>query len=276
MIPEFKTISVECRQSLAYVTISNGVTNVIDADLMGDLLKLADWLDATPELSVVVFQSASPTHFLSHADFGLLKMLKDNGLYDRSAAGLYGDFLRRLRAMPKVMIAKVAGQALGSGAEFVFAMDMAFGCRDSARFALMEIMMGLLPGGGGALYLAEKVGRARALEACLGGADYDAVEAERFGLINRALPAGQLDGFVDDLAMRISRFSTDAVATNMEAISFNDGDMAGALDRVPDLFLSLIQQDAFDRCCQRYEELGVGRSVNAQKDWRFWAPSLSE
>lgn len=273
---QLKAMSVERRRGVAYVSFDNGATNLLDAALMGDLINLADWLDKEDEIKVVVFQSASPTFFLSHADFELLKSLKDSGVYDRAVAGLYSDFLRRLRAMPKVMIAKVAGSARGGGAEFVFAMDMAFADKDRARFALMEIMMGLLPGGGGALYLAEKTGRARALEMCLGGADFDATEAERYGMINRALPKKELDAFVDDLAERISRFDAAAVAANKMALSKGEHAVAHVFDQNADLFLTLFQSRSFDHYLQRYGELEIGQGANAQKDWRDWAPLLAE
>ncbi len=273
---QLAAISVERRGGVAYVTFDNGGTNMLDAVLMGDLFKLTDWLEREDAVQVVVFQSASPTFFLSHADFGLLKSLKDSGVYDQSAARLYGDFLQRLRSMPKVMIAKVAGLARGGGAEFVFAMDMAFADLDKARFALMEIMMGLLPGGGGALYLAEKIGRARALEMCLGGADFDAIEAAQYGMINRALPSEALDAFVNELANRISRFDVAAIAANKKALAFDGDEMARALDRNADLFLVLFQREAFDHYFERYGRLEMGLGSNTHKDWRDWAPLLAE
>jgi enoyl-CoA hydratase/carnithine racemase len=70
----------------------------------------------------------------------------------------------------------------------------------------MEPALGLLPGGGAAQHLARLMGRGRALEVMLSAEDYDAELAERYGWINRALPASALDDFVRSLAHRIARF----------------------------------------------------------------------
>jgi enoyl-CoA hydratase/carnithine racemase len=62
------------------------------------------------------------------------------------------------------------------------------------------------PGGGGMQHLARLMGRGRALEVMLSAEDYDAELAERYGWINRALPANALDDFVKSLAHRIAKF----------------------------------------------------------------------
>jgi enoyl-CoA hydratase/carnithine racemase len=83
---------------------------------------------------------------------------------------------------------------------------MRFAARESAIFSQFEPAFGLIPGGGGAQHLARLMGRARALEVMLSAEDYDAELAERYGWINRALPADELGDFVSSLARRIARF----------------------------------------------------------------------
>lgn len=72
--------------------------------------------------------------------------------------------------------------------------------------------MGIIPGGGGTQLLPPLVGRGRALEIILGGDLFDAETAERYGWINRALPAEDLDGFVDALARRIAALRPEQIA----------------------------------------------------------------
>ncbi len=84
----------------------------------------------------------------------------------------------------------------GAGSEFVLACDMRFAARETAIFGQFEPAFGQIPGGGGAQYLTRVMGRARALEVLLSADDYDADLAERYGWINRALPADALDAFV--------------------------------------------------------------------------------
>ena len=83
---------------------------------------------------------------------------------------------------------------------------MRFAARESAIFAQFEPAFGLLPGGGAAQHLARLMGRARALEVMLSAEDFDAELAERYGWINRALPADELDEFVTSLGRRIAGF----------------------------------------------------------------------
>lgn len=108
-----------------------------------------------------------------------------------------------LRHQPQVTIVKLAGIARGGGAEFVAAADMTFAAREQARLGQIEVLMGIVPSGGGTQYLIERVGRNRALELVLSGDAVDADTAAGYGWINRALPAEELDAFVEQLAHNI-------------------------------------------------------------------------
>jgi enoyl-CoA hydratase/carnithine racemase len=88
----------------------------------------------------------------------------------------------------------------------VLACDMRFAARESAIFGQPEPGLGVIPGAGGVQHLTRLMGRARALEVMLSADDYDAELAERYGWINRALPAKALDDFVKSLARRIAGF----------------------------------------------------------------------
>jgi enoyl-CoA hydratase/carnithine racemase len=98
-----------------------------------------------------------------------------------------------LRHQPQVTIVKLAGMARGGGAEFVVAADMAFAAIGRGGIGQIEALMGIVPGGGGTQYLASRIGRNRALEAVLGADLHDAQTAERYGWVNRAVPADELD-----------------------------------------------------------------------------------
>jgi enoyl-CoA hydratase/carnithine racemase len=90
---------------------------------------------------------------------------------------------------------------------------MRFAARESAIFSQPEAATGVSPGAGGIQHLARLMGRARALEVMLSAADYDAELAERYGWINRALPANALSDFVRLLAHRIAKFPAAGLAT---------------------------------------------------------------
>jgi hypothetical protein len=96
--------------------------------------------------------------------------------------------------------------ARGAGSAFVLACDMSFAAIESAPFGHPQAGTGVSPGAGGIQHLARLMGRARALEVMLSAQDYDAELAERYGWINRALPAEELGNFVQSLAHRIAKF----------------------------------------------------------------------
>ena len=113
---------------------------------------------------------------------------------------------RHLSASRLVTIAQIEGRVRGAGSEFVLACDMRFAARETAIFGQFEPAFGVIPGGGAAQHLARLMGRGRALEVMLSADDYDAELAERYGWINRALPADELSDFVGALAHRIASF----------------------------------------------------------------------
>ena len=136
----------------------------------------------------------------------------------------------RFRNMPKVTIAKVEGRARGGGNEIALAADMCFAAIGKAIFGQPEVAVGLVPGGGSTQRLPRLVGRGRALEMLAGCDDFPAELAERYGYINRALPADELTPFVERLAYRIASFPAHTVAHLKSAVDLGaSGSLAEGL-----------------------------------------------
>jgi enoyl-CoA hydratase/carnithine racemase len=95
---------------------------------------------------------------------------------------------------------------------------MAFAAEGRAGLAQCEALMGITPGGGATQYLSGRMTRGRALEVILGADLIDATTAERYGWINRALPAAELDGFVDRLARNIAALPEGVIAAAKKAV----------------------------------------------------------
>jgi enoyl-CoA hydratase/carnithine racemase len=125
----------------------------------------------------------------------------------------------RFRTMPVATIAVVEGIARGGGCEMISSFDMRIAARGRAVFAQPESLIGIIPGGSGTQRLPRLVGRARALEIVLGGADLDADTADRWGLVNRALPPDEVWPFVDALAARIASLPAVVVAEAKAAVA---------------------------------------------------------
>jgi enoyl-CoA hydratase/carnithine racemase len=201
----FETLAVRAEGAVLFAEIAAPPMNLLGPELVRDVVSLIQRAETADAVQVLVFKSADPDYFISHVDVTRISE------YRAEAAKLTGEasialLFRYLSASPLVSIAQVEGRVRGAGSEFVLACDMRFAARESAIFGQFEPSLGVIPGGGAAQHLTRLMGRARALEVMLSAEDYDADLAERYGWINRAMPAEALDNFVSSLARRIAGF----------------------------------------------------------------------
>lgn len=203
----FSTIRIAVADGVAHVTLDNPPVNVLNVQLMTELRHFLTTARAEEALKVIVFDSADPDFFIAHVDMTLIDEPK---AFDELAQdvpdglNVFQSFSEMLRHQPQVTIVKLQGLARGGGAEFVAAADMCFAEIGRAGLAQCEALMGIIPGGAATQYLGHRLGRNRALEAVLGADLFDAESAERYGWINRALPANEIDAFVETLAKNIA------------------------------------------------------------------------
>ncbi|OKI37024.1 enoyl-CoA hydratase [Streptomyces sp. CB03578] len=244
----YATLRVSLEGGIARVTLDNPPVNVLDVALMADLRHLLTALRDDDSVRVIVFDSASPEFFIAHVDMTLVDA---PDAFDRFAADLpdgvnvFQALGELLRHQPQVTIVKLAGTARGGGAEFVAAADMAFAAIGRAGIGQIEALMGIVPGGGGTQYLAGRVGRNRALEAVLGAGLYDAETAERYGWVNRAVPAAELDGVVDRLARDIAALPEGVIAAAKRALAPED--LSEGLRREHDAWAGQFARPAAER-----------------------------
>jgi enoyl-CoA hydratase/carnithine racemase len=214
----FETLKVRKECAVLFADIAAPPMNLLGPALVRDLVSLIQQAEADSDLKVLVFRSADPDFFIPHVDVTQIRQ------YREEAAKLTGEasialMFRHLSASHLVTIAQIEGRVRAAGSEFVLACDMRFAARESAIFAQPESAFGVVPGGGGVQHLARLMGRARALEVMLSAGDYDAELAERYGWINRALPAEELGEFVKSLAHRIAKFPAGSLAAVKDRVN---------------------------------------------------------
>jgi enoyl-CoA hydratase/carnithine racemase len=207
-------------QRVITVAIDAPPMNLIGPELVRDLVNLLDTLESSPEIRVMVLESADPEYFVPHVDLTKVaeytaEAAKAGGPEDASLGMLW----RKFSEAPVVTIAKLRGRARGAGSELALACDMRFAARENAVLGQPEIGFGAPPGAGGVQHLARLLGRGRAMEVLLGADDFDADVAERYGWINRALPDAELDDFVARLARRIASFPAEAMRAAKEVLN---------------------------------------------------------
>jgi len=213
-LDQYTTLRVAIDAGVARITLDNPPVNVLSGRMIRELHDLLGALRDDTSVRVVVFSSADPEFFIAHVDIHILDEMDElQAIADRDPdANLFQGVGELLRHQPQVTIVKLAGTARAGGAEFVAAADMTFAARETAGIGQSEVLMGIVPGGGGTQYLRERVGRNRALELLLTGDLVDADTAAAYGWINRAVPRAELDAFVDQVAERIAALSPQLIA----------------------------------------------------------------
>ena len=252
----YTLIDVQRDGPLVTATVNNPPINLITMALFGELARLAEELEADPAALVFVLKSADPDFFLAHFDVAALIAMADAPAPPTDDANAYHEMCHRFRTMDKVTIAQIEGRVGGGGAELSMNFDMRFGVLGKTVINQMEVPIGILPGGTGTQNLPRLVGRARAMEIILGGIDVDAETAERWGWLNRALPANAIDAHVDALARRIASFPADAVRLAKQSVNSATLPMAEGCQQEADLFQTLLFSNPARHAMRRFLELG--------------------
>jgi enoyl-CoA hydratase/carnithine racemase len=250
-----ETIKIVREEGVLFADIAAPPMNLLGPALVRDLVSLIQQAEADESVRVLVLRSADPDYFVAHVDVTRIPE------YRQEAAKLTGEasiamLFRYLSASRLATIAQIEGRARGAGSELALACDMRFAARESAVFSQIEPAFGQLPGGGATQHLVRLMGRARALEVLLSAEDYDADLAERYGWINRALPAKELDGFVRALARRIAGFPAAGHVTVKNRVNAIALAPAEEFRRDSDLFGESVREPAAQRRLQAAMEHG--------------------
>ena len=170
---------------------------------------------ADPAVRVVVLTGAGPKAFVAGADIA-----ERNGLsavQGRDFSLLGQGLMRRIERMPKPVIGKINGFALGGGLELAMACHLRVAA-ETAKVGQPEVNLGLMPGFGGSQRLLRLCGRAAALELCLLGTPITATRAAQLGIVNEVVPAAELDARVQTLASQLASAAPLALRGILDAI----------------------------------------------------------
>ncbi|MGE5413585.1 MAG: enoyl-CoA hydratase/isomerase family protein [Syntrophomonadaceae bacterium] len=190
--------------------------NALNAAVLDDLAAAVSQAETDGGLRCLVVTGAGEKAFIAGADISELATLSP--VQGREHARRGQAVFDRVAALPVPTIAAINGFAYGGGLEFAMACTLRV-ASENAKMGLPETSLGILPGYGGTQRLARIVGPARALELVLTAEKgLTAAEAERIGLVNRVVPAGQaLDGALA-MAKKIVANGPVACRYAMEAV----------------------------------------------------------
>ncbi|QSQ16504.1 enoyl-CoA hydratase/isomerase family protein [Myxococcus landrumensis] len=217
--------------------------NALSPSVVKALMDGLERADADSAVRVVVLTGAGEKVFCAGGDLG--QMTGDAGfLSTHEGRRSYGKLLARFQEVRKPTVARVNGHALAGGLGLVLACDLAVAV-DGADLGTPEIDVGLFPMMMMAL-LQRHVGRKRALELVLTGDRLSAREALSMGLLNRVVPAAELDGAVAVLAQKLAGKSQSVLALGRRAFfTAEDLPLPAALEFLASqLSLNVLAEDA--------------------------------
>jgi 2-(1,2-epoxy-1,2-dihydrophenyl)acetyl-CoA isomerase len=211
----------EVTDGIARLTLNRpDAANSITPDQRHRMIDLLGEASADLHVRVVVL-SAVGKHFCTGADLRVSRITevpRPEGAPERTL----GDVGRTIKLgaqrlitavidCEKPVIAAVNGTAAGIGAHLALACDLIIAA-DTARFIEVFVRRGITPDGGGAYLLPRMIGLAKAKELVFLGDDLSATDAERIGLINKAVPPDELAAAVDEWAIRLANGPTKAIS----------------------------------------------------------------
>ena len=222
---EFIKLSLE--EELAVVTIDRPKSlNALNSQVYREIIATLRQVEAMDQVKVVILTGAGEKAFAAGAD--IAQMVHEDAVAGHEAANL-------LESIRQVTIAAVNGFALGGGCELTLACDLRIAA-DHARFALPEVTLGIIPGGGGTQRLARIIGVGRAKELIFTGDQIDAQEAYRLGLANHVVPRDELMETCRALGKKIASRASYAVFLAKTAInSSQEIDLKNGAEREKDL-----------------------------------------
>jgi methylglutaconyl-CoA hydratase len=191
-----KSISMERSGAVARITLDRAnVHNAFDDAMIAELTEALRAVESDRTVRAVVLTGEGST-FSAGADLNWMRRMADaSEAENRDDALRLAELMRTLCFLGKPTIARINGSAYGGGVGLISCCDVAISV-DSAKFALSEVKLGLVPAVI-APYVRNAIGDRQARRYFVSGEVFDAAEAERIGLLHTRVPAAQLDESVD-------------------------------------------------------------------------------
>ncbi|HMK13051.1 MAG TPA: enoyl-CoA hydratase-related protein [Acidimicrobiales bacterium] len=249
-------VRVERRDDgVAVVTLDNPKVNALSSVLLAQLKVVAEGLHAHPPGAVVV--TGGDRVFAAGADIS-----EFGGPHEAAVIG--GHFVATLDALasiPRMVIAAVSGYALGGGCEVALACDIRI-VSERAKFGQPEILLGIIPGGGGTQRLARLVGPSRAKDIILSGRQVDAEEALRIGLADEVVAPEALHERAFALAAEYARGALAAQRLAKRAIDGGlDLSLADGLQLEQESFVEVFRTADSQIGVKSFLENGPGKAT---------------
>lgn len=256
MPAETPLVRTERREDgVAVIRLDNPKVNALSTALLAQLEAAATALTDDPPGAVVI--TGGDRLFAAGADISEFGGPDDA----RTVGAAFVRALDAVAAIPRCVIAAVSGFALGGGCELALACDLRI-ASGRAKFGQPEILLGIIPGGGGTQRLARLVGPARAKQMILTGRQVGADEALRIGLVDEVVAPDDLDDRALALAGELAAGAVVAQGLAKRAIDEGlQGDLAAGLALEQDLFAEVFATEDARIGVASFLEHGPGKAA---------------
>ena len=224
----------------AIITIDHPPANAFNSQVLMELEMAFDEATADRQVKVMIITGAGQ-FFVAGADINEINAVKDDREGATALIKRGQDLFLKIEQSKKPVIAAVNGRfALGGGNELAMACHIRL-AEDSVQFGQPEIKLGIIPGWGGTQRLPRLVGKGKALELILTGANIKAQEAYRLGMVNKVVPVGSVVREAKRMAKVISMWSALPIGAILTAV--NEGmqkeDIGAAMEVEREQFVGL-------------------------------------
>lgn len=239
---------------VAVIRLDRPKMNALSTALLSQLAKVVTDLGADLPGAVVVW--GGERIFAAGADISEFGGPAEADLIGRH----FRDALDGLAALPRATIAAITGYALGGGCELALACDLRV-VADTAKLGQPEVLLGVIPGGGGTQRLARLVGPSRAKDIIFSGRLVDAAEAERIGLADRVVPAAEVFDAALAWAAELASGAVVAQGLAKQAIDTGlDGPLAEGIALEQRLFAEVFSTEDAATGVRSFLESGPGKA----------------
>ncbi len=209
----YRNLLVAVDEGQARITLNRPEKrNALSLELMEELIAALHEVSAQAVTRAIVLAGAGPAFSAGH---DLSEMVGRDEAFFRELFGVCTVLMETIHELPQPVIAKVHGIATAAGCQLVAASDLAVAA-DGTRFGTPGVKIGLFCSTP-MVPVSRAVGRKRAMQLLLTGESIDAATALDWGLVNRVVPAQELDAAVAELVGAVARSSSSTIATGKRA-----------------------------------------------------------
>ncbi|MEZ5141719.1 MAG: enoyl-CoA hydratase-related protein [Acidimicrobiales bacterium] len=240
---------------VAVLTLDNPKVNALSRAVLEQLRDHVT--DLQSDLPGAVVVTGGERIFAAGADIAQFGGPDEAGSY----GALFLEAFNALAALPRVVIAAIAGYALGGGCELALACDIRI-ASEAAKLGQPEILLGIIPGGGGTQRLPRLVGPSAAKDLILTGRQVSAEEAMQIGLVDHVVVPEELHRVALERAAELAAGPVVAQGLAKQAIDQGlDGSLADGLVLEQQLFVDVFRTDDARLGVQSFLEHGPGKAA---------------